>query len=791
MFSSPLLPRVFLIVDESGNSRGDVHHNIAGPLFSCLGSFFSNLFSSSRHEPVSYRPIASYYPDLSSSYHPSPSSLYHAGSSSSYCPGPSPLYYPHPSSPYRPVSSSSRPVHPSRPSQLSSLSPKSEKSREELDRREEFPAVQARPSVQASSEKNMKLQKNHPALDQASCILSSLTGNQCGSSSYTLSHEPVTVKVYSSQAFHHLPVKPPEPVLGHMSPKPPENSEIHGTSAGQLSHLRSLSTAQLLAQAHRLSGLPPVRPIPPEQNKSPEPAEPMKPPELKSPEPKKPFFDALTSARYKKAANRIRPVWTTLPEEYRILRRIPSDPLMSLPSLPRQPPEFVPSENFTEERKEKMDINPSVFLWPEEEKLMLFLIKAQEAAIAWDPTKCGNFRKDYFEPVVIPTVEHIPWVERNIPIPPGIYDEVVRIIKEKIKVGVYERSNSSYRSKWFCVLKKDGKSLRIVHDLQPLNAVTIKDSGAPPILEFYADNLGGRGSYTGLDLFVAFDHRTLAVQSRDLTTFQTPLGLLRLTTLPMGATNLVQILQGDISFIIQDEMPDIATAFMDDVNVKGPPTRYETNSLGWYVSTAFADPPPQSSPVPCALSSEDQHFEVISENPGIRRFVWEHLNDVNQVLQRVKKAGSTFSGWKMDICVPEVVAVGHCCTYEGHYPEDQKVQKIWIGPTALPLPRSGVFLGVCGIVRIWVKDFAKRAKPLVILTKKDVDFVWGPDQKSSMEDLKQAIVTAPCLHPINYHSDRCVILAVNSSCIATGFILLQLGADNKRYPSQFSSITWN
>src|SRR5712664_2501877 len=102
-------------------------------------------------------------------------------------------------------------------------------------------------------------------------------------------------------------------------------------------------------------------------------------------------------------------------------------------------------------------------------------------------------------------------------------------------------------------------------------------------------------------------------------TFQTTLGFLCLTTLPIGATNSVQILQGDISFIIQDEMPNIATAFMDNVNVKGPPTRYETDSAGWYVSTAFADLPPQSSPVPCALGSEAQHFEVIPENPGIRQ----------------------------------------------------------------------------------------------------------------------------------------------------------------------------
>ena len=67
----------------------------------------------------------------------------------------------------------------------------------------------------------------------------------------------------------------------------------------------------------------------------------------------------------------------------------------------------------------------------------------------------------------------------------------------------------------------------------------------------------------------------------------------------------------------------------------------------------------------------------------------------------------------------------------------------------------------------------------------------GPEQRSAMEDLKQAVVTAPCLRPIDYHSDRWVILAVDSSCIATGFILFQLGADGKHYPSHFGSITWN
>jgi len=114
-----------------------------------------------------------------------------------------------------------------------------------------------------------------------------------------------------------------------------------------------------------------------------------------------------------------------------------------------------------------------------------------------------TFRRDYSSPLSSPQSSTYPG-QTKYSYTTRIYNEVIKISKEKIKIGVYERSNSSYRSKWFCVLKKDGKSLGIiVHDLQPLNAVTIQDLGTPPILDFYADNLGDRGSYMGLDLFVA------------------------------------------------------------------------------------------------------------------------------------------------------------------------------------------------------------------------------------------------------------------------------------------------
>ena len=129
---------------------------------------------------------------------------------------------------------------------------------------------------------------------------------------------------------------------------------------------------------------------------------------------------------------------------------------------------------YTQERRDQMDqtLEPD-FLYPEEKKLVHHLIAEQNEASAWDDTEKGTFKEDFFPPVEMAVKEHVPWVLKNIPIPPGMYDEVCRIIKTKLDADTYEPSNLSYRSRWFCVIKKDKKSLRIVHSLEPLNTVTI------------------------------------------------------------------------------------------------------------------------------------------------------------------------------------------------------------------------------------------------------------------------------------------------------------------------------
>ena len=471
--------------------------------------------------------------------------------------------------------------------------------------------------------------------------------------------------------------------------------------------------------------------------------------------------------KYKPVALKTRPVVQELPAEFRIKREIIGDPLAEMPKLSPNPPDFIPTGRYTQERKDQFDnVHEGDFLLPEERKLMHHFMMQQSYGFAWDDSERGRFREDFFPPIDIPVIPHKPWVLKNIPIPPGLYPEVCKVIKTKLDAGVYEPSNSAYRSRWFCVLKKDGKSLRLVHSLEPLNEVTIAHSGVPPATETLAAQFAGRSCGGMFDLYVGYDERTLAESSRDLTTFQTPFGALRLVTLPMGWTNSVPIFHDDVTYILQPEIPDVTVPYIDDVPVKGPKSRYEL---------------------------PDGTCERIPENSGIRRFVWEHFQNLNRVVQRMKYCGGTFSGYKTTLCAAEIVVVGHRCTIDGRMPETDRIGVIERTAACTSLTEVRSFLGVIGVCRVFIRDFAKLAEPLVRLTRKDIPFQWGPEQAESMAALKGALKKSVPLGNIDYDSEGAVVLAVDTSYKAVGFYIYQESADSAKKKTfiKFASITLN
>jgi Integrase zinc binding domain/RNase H-like domain found in reverse transcriptase len=476
---------------------------------------------------------------------------------------------------------------------------------------------------------------------------------------------------------------------------------------------------------------------------------------------------AATKKKYKPVALKVRPVIADLPDRFRIIRNITGDPLEHMPKLNPHPPTFSPSPRYSLERKAIIDKNhPGDFLWPEERNLMHDFIRNQEKGFAWSDNERGSLRPDFFPPIEFPVIPHTPWVQRNIPIPPGIYEEVCGMIKKKIEAGVYEPSNSSYRSRWFCVTKKDGKSLRPVHSLEPLNKVTIQHSGVVPIPEHLAEQFGGRSCGGMLDLYVAYDERKVAESSRDLTTFQTPFGALRLVTLPMGWTNSVPIMHDDVTHILQPEIPHITIPYIDDAPIKGPKSRYQLPGGA---------------------------YETIPENSAIRRFVWEHFENLNRVIQRMKYCGGTFSGHKLYLCVPEIIVLGHRCNIEGRMADPTRIDAVNKWGPCKSLTEVKAFLGTIGVCRIFIQNFAKRAAALINLTRKDVPFEFGLTHIAAQEDLKLALLNSPAIRAIDYTSSAPVILSVDTSHIAVGFFLAQCDPDNprKRYYSRFGSITLN
>ncbi|RDX39416.1 hypothetical protein OH76DRAFT_1297858, partial [Lentinus brumalis] len=162
-----------------------------------------------------------------------------------------------------------------------------------------------------------------------------------------------------------------------------------------------------------------------------------------------------------------------------------------LPLLDPNPPPYVPTGRYTAERRERFRAHHAQWLLPAELDVLDDFMCKQQGAFAWDDSERGSFRRDMFPPVRFPVIPHVPWVEKNFPIPPGIYAQAAALIQRKIAAGVYEPSNASYRSRWFCVLKKDG-NIRIVHSLEPLNKVTIQHSGVPPVPDHLAEQFAGR-----------------------------------------------------------------------------------------------------------------------------------------------------------------------------------------------------------------------------------------------------------------------------------------------------------
>lgn len=417
---------------------------------------------------------------------------------------------------------------------------------------------------------------------------------------------------------------------------------------------------------------------------------------------------------------------------------------------------FPRGTRMTPDRIKSMKISP--MLTSAERGLLLEMLYRREGALAWDFSESGRISHEVIPPVTIDTIPHQAWQVPQFPIAKKLRETVIEMIQQRIDRGVLELCKSQYRNPWFLVAKKDA-GYRVINNAQRYNGVTIRDANPPPNPDDLAEEFAGCHIMSLMDFFSGYDQVELDIRSRDITAFATPLGLVRQCTLPQGATNSVAEFVRVMTKICRDHIPHRCIPYLDDVCVKGPKSDYN---------------------------------DEVSEMPGVRRFVFEHLVNLDTVLADIERAGATISGHKSEFGYPSMIIVGYRVDKHGRHPSEQKVSKIMDWPECRNVVEVRGFVGVVTYYRVWIEDFAIVAAPLFCLLRKDVVFVWEQPQAQAMKSLKLALCSPPALVSIDYTLPlRKIVLAVDGSMIGWGAVIMQEDTKGRRHPIRFESGVWS
>ncbi len=108
---------------------------------------------------------------------------------------------------------------------------------------------------------------------------------------------------------------------------------------------------------------------------------------------------------------------------------------------------------------------------------------------------------------------------------------VIEIFKDRVEKGVFKSSYDPYRNPWFLVKKKEKGKYRLINIVIEINRVIVRDTNFPPSVNEFFKKFAGCIIASLIDFFSDYNQIELDEKSRDLITFYTSIGLLRMITL--------------------------------------------------------------------------------------------------------------------------------------------------------------------------------------------------------------------------------------------------------------------
>ena len=281
-----------------------------------------------------------------------------------------------------------------------------------------------------------------------------------------------------------------------------------------------------------------------------------------------------------------------------------------------------------------------------------------------------------------------------------------KIIKEQVeeweKAGLVTRGESPWASPVCLALKKDGSHRLCIDYSRGLNVITKVNSAPLPNCEDLMNLAGDNKNkiFSGLDLKSGYQSVKMSDSAREKAAFVTTDGQYLVNQMAFGLVNSPSYFQSMMTEILQGLVPEYCLVYIDDIIV---------------ASRSFS----------------------------------EHLFTLEKILSRFREFHLKANPKKCLFCVTALPFLGHIITSDSIKPQPEKLEVISNFPcpadSKTPVKTLRSFLGICGYYRRFCKDFAKIAKPLYDLTKKNINFVWDGICQESFVVLKKMLVSAPCL----------------------------------------------
>lgn len=331
----------------------------------------------------------------------------------------------------------------------------------------------------------------------------------------------------------------------------------------------------------------------------------------------------------------------------------------------------------------------------------------------------------------VPTGDAPPIKQRHRRIPPQVFQEVKRHVRDLVSQGILRESCSPWASPAVIVIKKDG-SVRFCCDYRRLNKVTCKDAYPLPRVEESLDALGNAQLFSTLDLTSGYFQVAMSEEDRAKTAVTTPFGLFEWTRMPFGLCNAPATFQRLMGVVLGDLTFDILLIYLDDIIV---------------FSKDF--------------DSHCQRLEI--------------------VFNRLRQHGLKLKPSKCFLLKPEVKFLGHLISSKGIQVDGEKTRALETWPVPKNVKELRQVLGFMSYYRRFVPGFAQLARPLHALVGKGKmlePFNWTTECQTALDNLKQCLMCPPVLAYPDFSQP--FVLTTDGSLHGLGAVLSQRQGGSER-----------